>query len=58
MQKLLGSVLCGFEVEEFLVLIDELGVNGGVEELVVGEHILEEWDVGLEMDTDRYRRGI
>ncbi|KAG7243291.1 hypothetical protein INR49_011744 [Caranx melampygus] len=55
--ELLGSVLSGFEVEEFLVLIDELGVHGGVEELVVGEHILEEWDVGLEMDTDRHRRG-
>lgn len=47
MQQLLGSVLCGLEVEELLVLVDELGVHGGVEELVVGQHVLEEWDVGL-----------
>lgn len=53
MQELLGSVLSGFKVEEFLVLIDELGVHGGVEELMVGEHILEEWDIGLQMDREK-----
>lgn len=54
-QQFLGSVLSGFEVEEFLVLIDELRVHGGVEELVVGQNILEERDVGLEMDKERRR---
>lgn len=48
MQQLLGSVLRGLEVEELLVLVDELGVHGGVQELVVGQDILEEGDVGLE----------
>lgn len=49
MQEFLGSVLSGFEVEELLVLVDELGVHGGVQELMVGQNVLEEWDVGLEM---------
>lgn len=49
MQQFLGSILGGFEVEEFLVLVDELRVHGGVEELVVGQNVLQEWDVGLEM---------
>lgn len=39
-QQLLGSVLGGLQVEELLVLIDELGVHGGVEELVVGQDVL------------------
>lgn len=56
MQQLLGSVLCGLEVEELLVLVDELGVDGGVEELVVGQNVLEERDVGLEMKKNRWRR--
>lgn len=56
MQQLLGSVLCGLEVEELLVLVDELGVDGGVEELVVGQDVLEERDVGLEMKKNRWRR--
>lgn len=51
MQQFLCSVLRWFEVEELLVLVDELGVHGGVKELVVGQNILEEWDVGLEMET-------
>lgn len=50
MQQFLRSVLCWFEVEELLVLVDELGVHSGVEELVVGQNILEEGDVGLEME--------
>ncbi len=49
-QQFLGSVLSGFEVEQLLVLIDELGVDGGVQELMVGQNILEERDVGLEME--------
>lgn len=49
MQELLGSVLSGFKVEQLLVLVNELGVHGGVEELVIGQNILEEWDVGLDM---------
>ena len=57
MQELLGSVLGGLEVEELLVLVDELGVHGGVEELVVVKDVLEERDVGLEtkrqMDKQR-----
>lgn len=48
-QEFLGSVLSGLEVEEFLVLVDELGIHGGVEELVIGKDVLEERDVGLEM---------
>lgn len=47
-QQLLGSVLSGLEVEEFGVLVDELGVHGGVQELVVGKDVLEERDVGLQ----------
>lgn len=46
-QQLLGSVLGGLQVEELLVLVDELGVHGGVEELVVGQDVLQEGDVGL-----------
>lgn len=53
MQQFLRSVLRRFEVEELLVLVDELGVHGGVEELVVGQNILEERDVGLEMEMER-----
>lgn len=53
MQQLLRSVLGGFQVEEFLVLVDELGVHGGVQELVVAENILEERDVGLEMKMEK-----
>lgn len=56
MQKLLGSVLRGLEVEELLVLIDELGVHGGVKELVVGQYILEEGDVGLEKRRGECRK--
>lgn len=47
-KQLLGSVLRGLEVKELLVLVDELGVHGGVQELVVGQDVLEEGDVGLE----------
>ena len=47
-QEFLGSVLSRFQVEEILVLVNELGVHGGVQKLIVGENILEEWDVGLE----------
>lgn len=58
MQELLGSVLGGFEVEELLVLVDELGVHGGVEELVVGQNVLEERDVGLERERRVERRTL
>lgn len=58
MQELLGSVLGGFEVEELLVLVDELGVHGGVEELVVGQNVLEERDVGLERERWMERRRL
>lgn len=47
MQQLLGSVLDRLEVEEFLVLIYELGVNGAVQELIITQNVLEEGDVGL-----------
>lgn len=59
-QQLLGTVLSGFEVEEFLVLVDELRIHGGVEELVVGKNILKERDVGLEMERqmDKPRRRL
>lgn len=46
-QQLLGSVLDRFKVEELLVLIYELGVNGAIQELVVTKNVLEEGDVGL-----------
>lgn len=52
MQQLLGSVLGGLQVEQLLVLVDELGVHGGVEELVVGQDVLQEGDVGLDVDRD------
>lgn len=54
-QEFLGSVLGGLQVEELLVLVDELSVHGGVEELVVGQNILEERDVGLEMERQERR---
>lgn len=50
MQQLLGPVLGGLQVEQLLVLIDELGVHGGVEELVVGQDVLQERDVGLQAE--------
>lgn len=50
MQQLLGSVLGGLQVEQLLVLVDELGVHGGVEELVVGQDVLQERDVGLHVE--------
>lgn len=50
MQQLLGSVLRGLQVEQLLVLVDELGVHGGVEELVVGQDVLQERDVGLHVE--------
>lgn len=56
MQELLGSVLSGFKVEQLLVLVNELGVDGGVEELVIGQNILEEWDVGLDMEKKRRKQ--
>ena len=52
-QQLLGAVLRGLEVEELLVLVDELGVHCGVEELGVGENILQEGDVGLHGGRER-----
>lgn len=52
MQQLLGSVLGGLQVEQLLVLVDELGVHGGVQELVVGQDVLQEGDVGLDVDRD------
>lgn len=54
MQQLLRSVLSGLQVEELGVLVNELGVHGGVQELIVGEDVLEERDVGL--NTERQRR--
>lgn len=54
-QEFLGSVLSGFEVEELLVLVNELGVHCGVQELVVGQNVLEERDVGLEMERKKRR---
>lgn len=50
MQQLLGPVLGGLQVEQLLVLVDELGVHGGVEELVVGQDVLQERDVGLHVE--------
>lgn len=55
MQQFLRSVLRRFEVEELLVLVDELGVHGGVKELVVGQNILQERDVGLEVERGKLR---
>lgn len=41
-----------------MVLIDELCVHGGVEELVVGQHILKEGDVGLRLERQVERRKL
>lgn len=58
-QQFLGSVLSRLKVEEFLVLVDELRVHGGVEELVVGKNILQERNVSLEREIDRtWRRPL
>lgn len=54
-QQLLRSVLSGFEVEQFWILVNELGVHSGVQELVVGQDILEERDVGLEKQKKTLR---
>lgn len=51
-QQLLGPVLGGLQVEQLLVLVDELGVHGGVEELVVGQDVLQERDVGLDGERE------
>lgn len=53
MQQLLGSILGGLQVEQLLVLVDELGVHSGVEELVVGQDILQEGDVGLDVERGK-----
>lgn len=53
MQQFLRSVLSGLQVEELGVLVNELGVHGGVQELIVGKDILEERDVGLEIEGQR-----
>lgn len=46
-QQLLGPVLCGPQLEQIRVLVDELGVHDACQELLVVEHILQEGDVGL-----------
>lgn len=48
MQQLLGPVLCGPQLEQLRVLVDELRVHGARQELLVVEHILQEGDVGLQ----------
>lgn len=47
-QQLLGSVLRRPQLEELGVLVDELGVHGARQELLVVEHVLQEGDVGLQ----------
>lgn len=47
-QQLLGPVLCGPQLEQLWVLVDELGVHGACQELLVVEHVLQEGDVGLQ----------
>lgn len=46
-EQFLGTVLCGPQLEKLRVLIDELGIHGARQELLVVEHILQEGDVGL-----------
>lgn len=54
-QEFLGSVLCRFEVEKCLVLINKLGVNCGVQELAIAQYILQEGDISLkERERDIY----
>lgn len=47
-QQLLGPVLCGPQLEQLRVLVDELRVHGACQELLVVEHVLQEGDVGLQ----------
>lgn len=47
-QQLLGPVLRRPQLEQLWVLVDELGVHGACQELLVVEHILQEGDVGLQ----------
>ena len=47
-QQLLGPVLCGPQLEQLWVLVDELRVHGACQELLVVEHVLQEGDVGLQ----------
>lgn len=47
-QQLLSPVLRRPQLEKLRVLIDELGVHGACQELLVVEHILQEGDVGLQ----------
>lgn len=47
-QQLLGPVLCRPQLEQLRVLVDELGVHGACQELLVVEHVLQEGDVGLQ----------
>lgn len=46
-QQLLGPVLRRPQLEQLRVLVDELGVHGASQELLVVEHVLQEGDVGL-----------
>ena len=39
-QQLLGPVLCGPQLEQLRVLVDELRVHGACQELLVVEHVL------------------
>lgn len=55
MQEFLGSVLCRFEVEKFLVLVNKLGVNCGIQELAIAQYILQEGDISLKERKERFR---
>lgn len=47
-QQLLSPVLRRPQLEQVRVLVDELGVHGARQELLVVEHVLQEGDVGLQ----------
>lgn len=46
-EKFLSSVLAGLELEELWMFVDEVGVDGGIEEVGLTEHVEQERDVGL-----------
>lgn len=56
MKQFLCSVLHGFEVEEIWILVDELSIYRPIQELIIAQHVLEEWDVclGREKRADKY----
>lgn len=58
MQEFLCTVLCGFEVEQVLILIDKLCVHCAVQKLIITQNILQEGNVCLNGEEKKKRERI